>query len=173
MRRFWLVLSVLVLAACGASPKSKADSWARAFPQEIGGFEQGENRLALTLESPAANGHVTLTYLNRDDVAIYVTIDSYGNEDTASVRLGERLRDWNLQGVRFERERVSGKPIETATTAGGYLAYFQDKETLITLAVIPPIDEGAEGEAPVFLPLPSEDIALFLETLVALAEARK
>lgn len=160
------LLLMMLLVACGANPKSKAADWANRFPAEIGDFETDrDDRLELTLENPSPIGHVILPYENGDEVKAYLTIEVYATETAADVEFSSQMRTWELQGVRFERERIDGEPMDIAQTQGGYLAFFQWDETILTLAVIPPVLETGEL-------LPQEDIDLFLETMVAIAKNR-
>lgn len=165
------------VAACGPSPKSKASDWAGRFPAEIGPFELDDDRLELTLENPAPQGHVTLEYEGPDDLRLYISIDVFATEQTAEVELARWMRDWELGGVRFEDERVSGEELHIATPPGGYLVYYPVKETVLSLQVLPaPVEseDGAEANtgAPLFTPLPMEDLELVLETMVGIAENR-
>jgi hypothetical protein len=162
-----LALAVIV-AACGSSPKNKARDWASLFPAEIGGFEQQEDRLELTLENPSPNGHVTLIYENDDEVLAYLRVDVYATDTAADVEWSQRLTQWELSGVRFQDDRFDGVRVDFATLEGGFLAFAQSRDAIFSLQLIPPVDEEAEateGASPPLLALPEEDITAFLETL--------
>jgi|GEM_PF-7124805 len=177
MQRSWIVLCLLtgILAACGASPKSQAADWADRFPEAIGVWEYTEDRLELTAENQSSYGHLTLLYEydgEADTEAItHITIDVLATESAADVEIADRMRTWELNGARFERERIGGTPIDVATVTGGYLAYFQDDETIITLSVIPAIADEDTGE---LAPLPpAEELEILLETVIAISENRE
>lgn len=162
LRLIFLLIGVVGLAACGASPKGKANEWANRFPPEIGNWELDDGRLELTAENQSNFGHVTLTYEGEEEAVAFVSIDVFATETAAEVEFARRVRDWELLGVRFERE----KSARTATTAGGYLGLFQEDDVILTLSVIPPLVEPEETSAePSFAPLPTDDIALLLETI--------
>lgn len=162
----WLLIGsflVVLLTACGASPKNKAKDWANLFPVEIGNFEQQEDKLELTLENPSPNGHVTLIYENDDEILAYLRIDVYATETAAEVEWSQRFTQWELNGVRFQDDRFDGVRVDFATLSGGFLAFAHAKDTIFSLQIIPPANEDSEtGE---LLPIPEEDINAFLETL--------
>ncbi len=169
----------LVLAACGPGPKAVARDWAERFPVAIGSYEQDDDWLELTPENQTNTGHITLTYEGDGDHLIYISIDSYASATAAEVALSHRLREWELQGVRFERERIRGEPIDVARTPGGYLAIYQGADSLVSLRFVPELpdagDEDNEDDetstADAFT-LPEADIEAFLETIIAIADAR-
>jgi hypothetical protein len=134
----------IILAACGSSPKGKAAELADRFPVEFGDWELNENRLELTAENQSNNGHVTLHYENGDDVRVDISIDVYATSTAANVEMGERVRNWELMGVRFDRLRPAG--YDVAMLPGGYLAYLQDAETIFTLSIIPLLPEAEASE---------------------------
>lgn len=160
MPRLVLLLIFLVgmLAACRPDPKSKARDWANRFPEEIGNWEADDDRLELTPENASSFGHVTLTYEGEDDALAYISVDVYATETAANVALAEKVRNWQLQGVRFETERPGGERVDIATFPGGTLAYMQSKDTVITLMILPP--DPAETE------IPAEDVEALLNTMV-------
>ncbi len=176
--RYALLALLIFLAACGPSPKATARDWAERFPLEIGSYEQDDDWLELTPENQTNTGHITLTYEGDDDQLIYISIDTFATETAAEVRLSERLREWELLGARFERERISGEPIDVARTPGGYLGIYHNARSLISLRYVPALPEDEENETEENAPetpafeLPADDITAFLETLIAIADAR-
>ncbi|MBZ0306519.1 MAG: hypothetical protein K8I82_10675 [Anaerolineae bacterium] len=160
MRRigFFLIFLLVMLAACRPDPKSKASDWANRFPEEIGNWEADDDRLELTPENASSFGHVTLTYEGEDDALAFISVDVYATETAANVALNEKVRNWQLQGIRFETERPGGERVDIATFPGGTLAYMQSKDTVVTLTILPP--DPAESE------ISEEEIEVLLETLV-------
>jgi len=178
MRRFsFMLVLMLLLAACMSSPKQKAADWASRFPAEIAGFERNERQLLeLTAENQSNYGHITMIYEGDDDYLAYITVDVFATSTAANVELGTRMRDWTLRGVRFSRERIAGEAFDVAMPPGGYLAFFQVRESIITLAITPPLENEEEDEDVAdgtLLPLPpAEEIEIFLETIVAVSKNR-
>lgn len=176
MARFvWFPLILMILlAACGESPKAIADDWADRFPEEIGVWEQDGDRLELTAENQGSSGHITLSYAYDGEADIealaYLSIDVFATETAANVELGKWMRSHELDGYRFVRERLRGTPVDVTTTAGGYIAYFQSDETVITLQVAPAYEDE---DAQTFYSLPTEDIEAFLETIIAIDDNRE
>lgn len=157
---------VFLLTSCGASSKSRAKQWADRFPSVINSasmeWELDDDRTELTAENQSNYGYITLTYEGDDDINAYVTIIVYANENAADVALEDRLLDYQVQGARFERERVQGTPFDVTSYVGGYLAVFQADETVVMLRII------AEDPA---TPLPSEDdIEVLLEIIADIAD---
>ena len=134
---------LLLLAACSAGPRGIAADWADRFPQQVEEWELAGTRLELTAENQSNNGHVTLTYENDDETQVHISIDVYATPTAAQVVLGERMRGWQLQGARFERIRPAG--YDAVMLPGGYLAYLLERETIFTLAVIPPQADSDSG----------------------------
>lgn len=166
MRRIglFLLLVLLLVAACRPNPKTKAADWAKRFPEEIGDWEADEDKLELTAENISNVGHVTITYEGEDDAMAYVSIDVYATETAADVAMSEKLRNWQLQGIRFQEYEIEneesiakGEEISTAAFPGGKLAYRQEENAIVTLTVIPA--EPAE--------ISDETIAPLLEIVVA------
>lgn len=166
MRRAGMIciLLLVLLPACRPDPKSQAAEWAKRFPEEAGDWEADDDVLELTPENISNVGHVTLTYEGDEDSFAYISVDVYATETAAEVALAEKLRNWQLQGARFEEfefEAERGTPlfnetIDIAAFPGGRLAYRQEKNTLFTLSVIPAEPSEVPDEA--FIPL--------LETIV-------
>ncbi|KAB2905900.1 MAG: hypothetical protein F9K27_03975 [Anaerolineae bacterium] len=160
MRRtgFFLIFLLIMLAGCRPDPKSKANDWARRFPEEIGTWEADNDRLELTPENASSFGHVTLTYEGDDDIFAYLSVDVYATETAANVALGEKVRGWQLQGARFETDRRGGERVDIATFPGGTLAYMQSRDTVITLTIIPP--------DPAEVAIPQDEIEILIDTMV-------
>lgn len=164
-RRLFLALCLgVILVGCAASPKNKAADWAKRFPLEIGAWEtEAEDRVELLPENQSNYGQVTLPYVGADDVTANLQITVFGTENAADVALMEAMRQWELNGARFERERIRTASFDMATLPGGRVIYHQVDDTVLMLSVVAPDPTTA---------LPEEDITLFLETILAVVDNR-
>ncbi|MCB9436608.1 MAG: hypothetical protein H6673_06365 [Anaerolineales bacterium] len=158
MRRWmWiLVLMTLVLAACGTSPKNRARQWAERFPEEVGSWElDTRNRTELSLENQSNYGYLTLIYEGQDDLRgtnAYLTIVSYATESAATVALEDEMLDWQVQGVRFETERLGRDRFDIAVMTGGQLIIYHADETVLKLRIVPE-EAGSEISSEAITPL--------------------
>lgn len=156
-RAVWILLLLpMVIVACDSGPKAKARDWADRFPDEIASWEL-DDEIELTAENQAGFGHITRTYEGADDTIAYLSIDVYATSTAADVALAQLIRQWELNGARFESQRFGVDRLDFADTPGGRFTYTQVDETILTLTVIP--------EAP-GTELNEDEIEVFWETIV-------
>jgi hypothetical protein len=139
MRRLpiFVILAVLLLAACGPSPKAKANKYAERMPRAIGEFRQDNTRVELTAEAVGNTGHVTLSYSQRETGAVYVVIDVYGTKSAADVAVARRERDLRLLGYTFEADRQPrALTAQVAELPQGRIAVLQNDEVVIEIEYI-------------------------------------
>ena len=143
MRRLPLfsVLGVLViallLAACGPSPKARANKYAERMPDVVGEFRKEDFRVELTAEAIGSTGHVSLLYTQPAVGDLYVVIDTYGTESAANVAVARRERDFRLQGYTFDTDRQGRALVaRIAELPQGRIAIFQNDEVVIELEYI-------------------------------------
>lgn len=166
MRRvLWIaMIGVMLLTACGTSPKNRARQWAERFPQEVGSWKLNtRSRTELSLENQSNYGYLTLIYEGQGSLRgtnAYVTIVSYATKSAADVALEDLMLDWQLYGTRFETERIGRERFEVGTLLGGQLIIYQSNETLLKLRIIPE-ETGDE--------IPSDEVEPFLRLIIEIA----
>ncbi len=153
MRRSYGLLMVLVLlvAACGGSPKAKAREFAERLPEQIGEFRQEDNRVELTAEAIGSTGHVTVLYTQRNVAEVYIVIDTFGTKSAADVALARRQRDLRLMGYEFDINRRGSPTAQIADLSQGRIAIFQRDDMLIEIQYIKLGDEVDEDSWEFFI----------------------
>lgn len=136
-----LVAVILLLAGCGASPKSRADDLITYMPDEIGEWELDDT--AKLRESTVSNkGHVILTYEGPDDAIAYIVIEVYPTDDAAEVAATDRERTFLLQGFELDSDRAPRQATATITQAGrARYALFHESDFVIEINTLAPNDE--------------------------------
>jgi hypothetical protein len=145
----WLALIVLVavgLAACGASPKDRADEFAGFLPAEYGQWERDDGATVKLLTSTVTSlGHIAMTYEGPDDAQAFLVIEAHPSEDAAEVALARRVRALLLDGLTLDRDRAPQQATaEVAQTDRVRYALFQEETIVVEIDAL-----AAEGEAPV------------------------
>ncbi|MBN2305487.1 MAG: hypothetical protein JXQ72_13460 [Anaerolineae bacterium] len=140
------VLLITMLAACGSSPKDRADEFVSKLPAEFGEWERNDKETVRLLSSTVTSiGHVALTYEGPDDALAFLVIEAHPSQDAAEVARASRLREWMLQGLALDRDRAPQKATaEVAQTERVRYALFQEQTIVVEIDVL-----AAEGEAPV------------------------
>jgi hypothetical protein len=133
-------LIAALLAGCGGSPRSRAKDFARYLPAEVGEWQRNDDETVELLASTVTSkGHITMLYEGPDDAIAYVVVEVHPSEDAAEVAITSRLRDLQLQGLVFDRDRKP--PLATASLAQegrARYALLQEEEIAVeidTLAV--------------------------------------
>jgi len=96
-----------VLAACGPSPKARADEFIKYLPATIGDWSRDDKQTVKLLSSTVSSeGHVIMFYAGPDDATAYVDVETYPSVDAAQVALTDRERDLLLRGLVFSKDRA-------------------------------------------------------------------
>lgn len=148
---FFLVIALVVLAgallsACGGSPRARADEFARYLPAEVGDWERDDKETVRLRSSTITNkGHVTMYYEGADDTIAYVVVEAHPGVDAAEVAYTTREREWRLQGLTLDRDRVAQKATAlVAQTPLVRYALFQEGDIVVEIDAI-----AASEDAPV------------------------
>jgi len=148
---FFLVIALVVLAgallsACGGSPRARADEFARYLPAEVGDWERDDKETVRLRSSTITNkGHVTMYYEGADDTIAYVVVEAHPGVDAAEVAYATREREWRLQGLTLDRDRVAQKATAlVAQTPLVRYALFQEGDIVVEIDAI-----AASEDAPV------------------------
>jgi hypothetical protein len=161
MKRVGLLLVVLILlvTACGPSPKARTDDFAHYLPVEIGDWklDDGET-VELVSSTITSKGHMTLVYEGPDDALAYIVIDVYPSDDAAEVASTARIRELRLLGMEFDADRVPQQATAQMTqTERNRIALLDEDSIVVEIDVI----AAADAEEPV-----SEDAFSELLTIV-------
>lgn len=140
------LLIAVLLAACGGSPKARADELAKLLPAETASWERNDRQTARLLGSTVMGmGQVIMTYEGADDALAYIVIAAHPSLDAAEVAATNRERELRLDGLELERDRAPG--LATATVAQSErvrYALFQEDTYVVEIDAI-----AANGEAPI------------------------
>ncbi len=150
---FFLVIALVVLAgallsACSSSPRARADEFARYLPAEAGDWERDDKETVRLRSSTVTNkGHVTMYYEGADDAIAYVVVEVHPGVDAAEVAYTTREREWRLQGLALDRDRVAQKATAlVAQTPLVRYALFQEDDIVVEINVIAESEDAPVSE---------------------------
>lgn len=102
-----LVLVVLIVTACGPSPKARTKEFSEYLPAETEDWELDDGEtVELVSSTVTSKGHMTLLYEGPDDALAYIVIDVHPTDDAAEVAATARLRELQLMGMEIEDNRA-------------------------------------------------------------------
>ena len=158
MRRVSLLFLavVLLLTACTASPKQRADEFEELLPATIGNWEQDDGETVKLLSNTVTNkGHVAFTYEGPDDAIAFIVVEAHPSEDAAEVAVASRMRELMLAGVEFSTDRKARyATADVAETDRIRYAFFQEADLVVE------IDALAAEDAPL---VSEEDFVALLD----------
>lgn len=133
-----LMLASAALSACGGSPRARADEFVRYLPAEVGEWERDDKETVRLRASTVTNkGHVTLFYQGPDDAIAYVVVEVHPGVDAAEVAYTTREREWRLDGLTLDRDRVAQKATAlVAQTPRVRYALFQEGDIVVEIDAI-------------------------------------
>ncbi len=148
-----LIAAALGLAACGPSPKARADDFVKYIPGTIGDWERDDKATVRLLNSTVSSeGHVTMIYEGPDDAIAYMVVEAHPSVDAAQVAITSRLRELLLQGLTTEKNRAAGQATAEVVHSGRFsYALFQEDDIVVEIDVIaadedhPTSDEAFES----------------------------
>lgn len=102
-----LVALILIVTACGPSPKARTKEFAGYLPVETGEWELDDGEtVELVSSTITSEGHMTLQYEGPDDAWAYIVIEVHPSDDSAEVAATARVRELRLMGLEIEDNRV-------------------------------------------------------------------
>jgi hypothetical protein len=143
-RTSFLLLTALVaamflgLAACGPSPKARADEYIKYLPATIGDWSRDDKQTVKLLSSTiSSQGHVIMVYGGPGDATAYLDIETYPSVDAAQVAIAERERDLLLRGLEFSKDRAPRQvTADVAQDARVRYALIQNEEIVVEIDVL-------------------------------------
>ncbi len=162
---FFVAALAVVLAACGPSPKARADDFLKYLPQETESWERDEGETVQLLSSTVSSkGHIILQYEGPEDALAYVIVEAYPTEDAAQVAITDRERLLLLDGLELEADRAPQQATaRVARSERVWYALFQERTVVVEINVL----QAADADEPV-----SEDALDELLTMVRNAYTR-
>jgi len=122
----------LTLAACGPSPRARADAFLKYVPAGVGEWERDPDETVRLLNSTVASeGHAILTFEGADDALAYLDIRTFGGPDAAEVAFTDRLRDLQLRGLVFEKDTGGGTTARVAQEGRARYALFNKDDFVV------------------------------------------
>ena len=104
---FLITALAVVLAACGPSPKARADEFLKLLPPETENWERDDGETVQLLSSTVSSkGHAILQYTGPEDALAYVVVEAHPTDDAAGVAMADRQRLLLLQGLTFDADRA-------------------------------------------------------------------
>ncbi len=148
-----LAVLILVIAACGPSPKARTKEFARYLPARVGDWKQNEKETVELLASTVTSlGHITLQYEGADDALAYVVIETHPSEDAAQVAITSRERELRMLGLEFTADRKP-KQVTAQIAQSGRATYalMQEGNVAVEIDVLAgsadtPVSEDALGQ---------------------------
>jgi hypothetical protein len=102
-----VVAMFLVLAACGPSPKARADEFIKYLPATIGDWSRNDKQTVKLLSSTVSSeGHVIMFYSGPGDATAYIDIKTHPSLDAAQVTIADRERELTLRGLELSKDRA-------------------------------------------------------------------
>jgi len=143
---FLILALAVVLAACGPSPKARADEFLKYLPEETENWERDDGETVQLLSSTVSSkGHSILQYEGPEDALAYIVVEAYPTEDAADVAVVDRERLLMLQGLVFDSNRAPQQATaQVAQTDGIWYALFQEKTVVVEINVL----EAPDAEEP-------------------------
>jgi hypothetical protein len=149
MKRVGLLLVVLILlvAACGPSPKARTQEFSNYLPEEIGDWKRDDGEtVELVSSTITSEGHMTLQYEGPDDAWAYIVIEVHPTTDSAEVAVTSRVRELRLMGLEFEDNRVPQQVTAQVTQNDRFrLALFEEDGIVVEIDAL----AAADAEEPV------------------------
>lgn len=146
-------LGVMALAGCGASPKARADEFAKYLPETVVEWERDDGETVKLLSSTVTSkGHITMIYEGADDAIAYLVIEAHPSEDAAEVAAVARERELLLQGLELDKNREPQMATAlVAQTERVRYALFQEELITVEINAIAtdaetPVSDEAFGE---------------------------
>ncbi len=140
-----LLVPMLALAACGPSPRARADDFLKYVPEQVGDWERDPDEAVRLLDSTiASEGHAILTFAGADDALAYLSVQTFGGPDAAEVAFTDRMRELQLRGLIFDKNRGEGYTAEVAQDGRARYAIFNEDVFVVEVNTL-----AAAEDAPV------------------------
>jgi hypothetical protein len=142
-----LLAVLLLLVACGPSPKSRASEFVKYLPEERGSWERNDDETVELLNSTVTSkGHVTLQYAGPDDALAFIVVEAHPTQDAADVAVATREREFLLMGLELEANRAPQQvTAQIGQTERVRYALLEDDAVVIEIDAI----ADADAEEPV------------------------
>ena len=142
------LLIALLVAACGASPKARADKVVKYLPQEAGDWARDDGETVKLLSSTVTSkGHVTMIYAGPDGAIAYVVVEVHPSEDAAEVASTSRERELRMRGLVFEDDRAPRQATALVAQDGrARYALFQESEYVVEVDALAADEDHLVGD---------------------------
>ncbi|NLF77509.1 MAG: hypothetical protein GX573_17590 [Chloroflexi bacterium] len=139
---FLITALAVVLAACGPSPKARADEFLKLLPPETENWERDDGETVQLLSSTVSSkGHAILQYTGPEDALAYVVVEAHPTDDAAGVAMADRQRLLLLQGLTFDADRAPQQATaQVAQTDRVWYALFQEGTVVVEINVLQAVD---------------------------------
>jgi hypothetical protein len=150
---FLLALLLLVMAACGPSPRARSSEFVKYLPAKIGDWKQDDKATVELLNSTVTSkGHVTLQYEGPDKAIGFIVVEAHPSEDAAQVAISDRQRELLMLGLTFSADRkAKNVTAQVAQNGAARYALLQDSEIMVEIDVLAasadtPVSDEAFGQ---------------------------
>ncbi len=153
-----ILAMVLLLTACGGSPKARSRDMVNYLPEDIGEWKLAD-RTELLTSTITSMGHITLSYEGPNDAIAYIVVEAHPSDDAANVAMVTRERELQLDGLTLEADRAPEQTTAQIAQADRVrYALLHEGDLIVEIDTI-----AAEGEDPVS----DDDFAALLDAVRA------